>query len=108
MNRSKTKYVRKTVSFSVDKFDQILEQVEALAKAGVPIDATRFYPPLKTHKGEGRSLPMVNTELRQSLEDYLTVRLENDFSAKPTDKLFITQKAVAAPRIRCRSIWRLY
>jgi len=92
MNRSKKKYERKTVSFSVERFNQILEQVEALAKVDAPIDPTKFYPPLKHHEGKGRDLPMVSEALREALENYLAVRLKNDISAKPTDRLFITQK----------------
>ncbi len=92
LGRSRSEYQRKTVSFSVDAFDQIVEQIEALAKAGAAIDPTTFYPPLKKHKGKSRDLPLVDEALRSALTDYLTVRLETDPSAKRTGPLFLTQK----------------
>lgn len=90
--RSKTKYHRKTVSFPVEQFNQIVRQIESLAKAGASVDPKQFYPPLKKHSGKTRDLPLVDPDLRSALEDYLEVRLTNDPSARPTDSLFITQK----------------
>lgn len=46
LGRSKSKYERKTASFSVDEFDQI----EALAKANASVN-----PAVKQHKGKSRS-----------------------------------------------------
>ena len=92
MQRSNKTYERETISFSIERFDQILEQVEALAKAGAPIDPTKFYPPEKKHEGQSRDLPIVSADLIEALENYLIVRLEKDLSAKPSDRLFITQK----------------
>lgn len=92
LKRSKTKYDRKTVSFNVNDFDRIVLQIEQLAQAGVPVVASDFYPSLKKHKGKSRDLPMIDAELRWSLEEYLKLRLEFDRSVKPGDPLFVTQK----------------
>lgn len=92
LGRSKSKYERKTVSFSVDEFNRVVDQIEALAKANAEIDSTAFYPAVKQHKGKSRDLPLVDEELRQSLCDYLVVRLERDPMAKLSEPLFISQK----------------
>jgi len=92
LRRSKSTYERKTLSFSVDAFDQIVKQIESLAKAGAKINPVSFYPGVKQHKGKSRDLPLVDAKLRDSLKDYLLLRLERDPTAKPSDPLFITQK----------------
>lgn len=92
MGRSGTVYKRKRISFQVEVFDQIVHQIEALAKAGVEINSESFYPPPIVHKGKSRDLPMVDTELRESLIEYLHERLEIDPGAKPSDPLFLSQK----------------
>lgn len=92
LGRSQSKYQRKTLSFSVEDFNQIVKQIEALAQAGAEIDPSRFYPPVKKHSGKSRDLPMVDPDLRQALSDYIKLRLEKDIAAKPGDNLFITQK----------------
>ena len=92
LNRSKVKYQRKTVSFKVEQFDQILKQVEKLVKAGADVDPESFYPPVQSHKGKARDLPMVDEDLRAALEAHIQVRLDNDIDAKPSDRLFISQK----------------
>jgi len=92
LGRSKSKYQRQTVSFKVDEFDRLLRQVEALVKAGSPVDPKDFYPPVKKHKGKSRDLPLVDKALRQALFDYISLRLEKDPSIKPSDPLFVSQK----------------
>lgn len=92
MKRSQTKYERKTVSFKKDAFDQIILQVEKLAQAGASISPEDFYPPVKQHKGKSRDLPMVDSDLRGALNDYLQLRMNKDPNLKPTAPLFITQK----------------
>jgi integrase len=92
MNRSKTKYERKTISFKKDAFDQMIRQVENLSRAGASINPEDFYPPVKQHKGKSRDLPMVDSDLRRSLDNYLKLRMSKDPTLKPTDPLFITQK----------------
>jgi integrase len=92
MKRSKTKYERKTISLKKETFDQLIRQVEKLVKAGASINPEDFYPPVKQHKGKSRDLPMVDSDLRSALNDYLKFRLTRDSNVKPTDPLFITQK----------------
>lgn len=92
MNRSKTKYERKTISFKKASFDQMIRQVEKVAQAGSSIKPEDFYPPVKQHKGRSRDLPMVDADLRYALEDYMQLRISKDPNLKPTDPLFITQK----------------
>lgn len=92
MGRSKSTYHRKRVSFTVEGFDQIVRQIEKLAKKDASIDPAMFYPPLSSRQGKSRDLPMVDADLREALEAYLPIRLHNDPSAKPTDPLFLTQK----------------
>ena len=92
MGRSKSTYQRKSISFDVKSFDQLVFQVEKLAKAGADINPVDFYPPVKTHKGKSRDLPMVDSGLRESLIIYLEHRLNMVKKLKPTDPLFVTQK----------------
>src|SRR5690606_22640593 len=92
MGRSKSQYQRKTVSFDVESFNKIVFQIEKLAKSGADIDPTAFYPPVKKHRGKSRDLPMVNSKLRESLSDYLNIRLAKNEKLKPSSPLFVTQK----------------
>lgn len=95
MGRSKTTYHRKTVSFDVASFDQVIRQVEKLAKAGAQVEPKDFYPPVRQHKGRSRDLPMVDKALRSALKDYIQLRLDKDGFVKPSSPLFITQKGGA-------------
>ncbi|MAD65534.1 site-specific integrase [Haliea sp.] len=95
MGRSAPQYTRRTVSFSVEAFDQVVAQIVDLANAGVEVDPKRFYPAVKKRSGKSRDLPLVDEALRDALTAYLAVRLEKHPDAKPTDPLFITQKGVA-------------
>lgn len=92
LGRSKSKYERKTVSFSVGEFDRIIRQIEKLTKADAEINAADFYPDVKQHKGKSRDLPLIDAELRKSLTDYLLLRLDQQPSVKLGDPLFVTQK----------------
>lgn len=92
MRRSKSHYQRKTISFDVESFDKIIRQVEALAKFGAEVNPENFYPPVKQHKGKSRDLPMVDQALRDSLVQYLNLRLAKGEELKPSSPLFITQK----------------
>lgn len=95
MGRSKSAYHRKTVSFDVASFDQIIRQVEQLAKAGAPVSPEAFYPPVRKHKGRSRDLPMIDVGLRSALEAYIQLRLDKSGSLKPSSPLFLTQKSGA-------------
>lgn len=94
MGRSKTRYVRRTISFDVETFDNVVRQIAALAAAGARIHPADFYPATKKHKGKSRDLPIVDTELRMALENYLRLRLNERAPPKPSDPLFVTQKGV--------------
>ncbi len=89
---SLSSYKQRTVSFSIYDFDRVIRDVERQTKAGLAVDPKRFYPEIKTHRGVARDLPMVDSDLRESLETYLEVRLENDLSASPSSPLFVSQK----------------
>lgn len=95
MGRSQSQYQRKTVSFDVESFDQVIHQVEALAKAGADVNPENFYPAVRKHRGKSRDLPMVDTALRAALTDYLRLRIEMTGTIKPSSPLFITQKGGA-------------
>ena len=71
LNRSKSTYERRTLSFSKGRFDQIVSEIEALAKANAEINPEIFYPPIKKHKGKSRDLELADLALRKALEDYL-------------------------------------
>lgn len=92
LSRSKANYQRRTVSFSVEEFDKLVSLIVRLTKAGAGVNPADFHPPVKTHKGKSRDLPLVDEELRQALSDHLRIRLERDPGAKPSDPFFITQK----------------
>ena len=94
MGRSTPQYSRRTVSFSVEAFDQVVAQIVDLANAGVDVDPKRFYPAVKRRTGQSRDLPLVDEDLREALATYLALRLDKNPGAKPTDPLFITQKGV--------------
>ena len=92
MKRSKSHYQRRTVSFDVGSFAQVVRQIEKLAKTGAHIDPEDFYPPARKHKGKSRDLPLVDPALRHAVTDYLALRLENGARLAPSSPLFITQK----------------
>lgn len=92
MNRSKTQYKRKTVSFSVHEFNRMILQVSKLAKSGADVNPEDYYPEVNNHKGKSRDLPLIDKALRKSLHEYLSVRVEKSRKLKPTDPLFISQK----------------
>jgi site-specific recombinase XerD len=95
MGRSQSQYQWRTVSFDVESFDQVVRQIEALAKAGAEINPEDFYPPVRRHRGKSRDLPMVDAALRTALTDYLHLRIEKAGTLKPSSPLFITQKSGA-------------
>ena len=57
MNRSKSSYERKRISFDVEGFNKVVKQIEALAKSNAEINPENFYPSLKKHRGKSRDLP---------------------------------------------------
>jgi integrase len=95
LGRSKTKYDRKSLTFTVDEFHRAVQQIQTLAKSDTVIDPKSFYPSVRVHKGKSRDLPMVDPDLRAALDDYIGVRLSKDYAAKPSDPLFLSQKGGA-------------
>ncbi|WP_027872477.1 site-specific integrase [Spongiibacter marinus] len=95
MGRSQSQYQRRTVSFDVARFNQVVQQIEALAKAGADVNPEDFYPPVRKHSGKSRDLPMVDAALRAAIADYLRLRIEKAGTLKPSSPLFITQKGGA-------------
>ncbi|MFL1465715.1 site-specific integrase [Marinobacter sp. HN1S83] len=92
LKRSKSTYQRRRVSFSVHDFHQLVQRIEAMAKAGAEIKPEDFYPDVKKHRGKSRDLPMNDAALRTAIKNYLTIRLAAHPSVKKTDPLFLTQK----------------
>lgn len=92
MGRSKSRYLRRSVSFDIETFARTVRQIEALAKARATINPEDFYPAVKRHRGKSRDLPMVDSALREALENYLHLRLAKAGNLRPTDPLFVTQK----------------
>lgn len=92
LQRSASTYTRRTLSFNRHDFDQLVRQIERLARAGAAINPEDFYPAVHLHKGKSRDLPMEDPALREALSDYLSLRLQQNPQARKTDPLFITQK----------------
>ena len=92
VKRSKSQYQRKTISFDIATFDNVVKQIEALTKSGAAIDPKNFYPPVKKHKGKSRDLPIVDSDLRESLINHLRLRIEKEERLHPSSPLFVTQK----------------
>jgi len=92
LNRSKSKYERKSFTFSYARFHQMLDLHEQLINGGKEFDREILYPPVKKKTGQSRDLPMVDLDLREAIEEYVNLRLDNHPGIKPTDPLIITQK----------------
>lgn len=92
LKRSKSTYQRRRISFSVHDFDQLIRQIETMAKAGAEIRPEDFYPEVNKHRGKSRDLPMNDVALRTAIENHLAIRLAAHPSVKKTDPLFLTQK----------------
>lgn len=95
LNRSKSTYHRRRISFSVHDFDQLIRRIETMAKAGAEIIPEDFYPEVKKHRGKSRDLPMNDVALRAAIENHLSVRLAGNPSVKRSAPLFLTQKGGA-------------
>ncbi|MEQ5815183.1 site-specific integrase [Marinobacter sp. NFXS11] len=92
LKRSKSTYQRRRISFSIHDFDQLVRQIETMAKAGAEINPEDFYPEVKKHRGKSRDLPLYDAALRTAIENHLAIRLAAHPSVKKTDPLFLTQK----------------
>lgn len=92
LRRAGTIYEPQTIRFGRNEFDQVVYQIEALAKAGVVIDPADFYPAMKKYRGKSRDLPLQDPALRDALTDYLKIRIEQNAKVEPSAPLFATQK----------------
>lgn len=90
--KSTKKYSRKSIRFTTEEFSKLVHQIENMAKAGQKIDPETFYPEIKKHHGKSRDLPLVDQELRESLSDYIKIRIDQDPSVTPRSPLFLNQK----------------
>jgi site-specific recombinase XerC len=92
LGRSQSQYERKRISFDIQTFNQVVKQIEVLVKSGAEINAENFYPPVKKHRGKSRDLPLVDSDLRIALKEYLHHRIAEEKTLKPSSPLFLTQK----------------
>ena len=83
---------KRRLSFTVDEFDRVVDQITALATAGAEVTPSMFYPDIKEHRGKSRDLPMVDPELRDALSTYISLRIQKESKVYPTDPLFKSQK----------------
>lgn len=90
--KSKTTTIRRSVRFSLDEFDQVVQQITKLAKAGATVSPEDFYPEQKPKGGKTRELPIEDEGLKKALIDYLDLRLSKNPNLKPNDPLIISQK----------------
>ena len=90
--QSNKTYNRRTIRFKVEDFNNLIEQVAAMARAGAVIDPKQFYPAVDSRTGTSRDLPMTDDALRESLSRHIENRLTKNPSLKPNDPLFVSQK----------------
>jgi len=83
---------RTSVRFNLAEFEKIVRQIEKLARSGVEINPEDYYPVLKKKGGKTRELPLVDTELRHSIERYLDCRLLENPQLKMNSPLILSQK----------------
>lgn len=93
--RSQKNYKRKSVTFKVHEFDDVVNQIMELVAAGVHFEPSRFYPKVNKRQGKSRDLPMVDDSLIDALNEHVRVRLEGDPYLKPSSPLFVSQKGGA-------------
>ncbi len=91
---STRKYKRTALTFKVEQFNQVVQQITDLARRDpdAAVDPENFYPPAQKRSGKARDLPMVDPDLRQALGDYLLLRLAANSQLKASDPLFVSQK----------------
>jgi integrase len=91
-DRSQSKYVKKSITFTVSEFEDAIEKVVSLVKAGREINPNDFYPTKNQKSTISRQLPLVKEPLVNALNKYIKIRLINQPFLRSTDPLFITQK----------------
>jgi integrase len=91
-NRSRSKYVKKNLTFTVSEFENAIEKVVSLVKADKKINPIDFYPTKNQNSTTPRLLPLIEEPLVNALKTYVEKRLINQPFLKSTDPLFVTQK----------------
>lgn len=93
LQRSKSTYQRRRISFSVHDFHQLVQRIETIAKAGAEIKPEDFYPEVTKHRSKSRNPPMSDVALTPAIENYLAIRLANTPRWKrPTEPVKVAQK----------------
>ena len=87
-------YERKSVRFTLDEFDKVIQSIVASTKADLPINAHDYYPTVKPKGGKTRELPMIDPGLIKAIQDYLDLRLQTSI-LKPNAPLLLSQKGGA-------------
>ncbi|GAC08257.1 site-specific integrase [Paraglaciecola chathamensis] len=94
-NRSRSKYTRKSLTFTISEFNATIENVVSLVKSDITVDPTDFYPAVKKKSSTPRLLPLSEISLVRALNIYLKQRLASSPFLKNTDPLFVSQKGGA-------------
>lgn len=94
-NRSQSKYVKKNLTFTVSEFEDVIEKVVSLVKAGKDINPDNFYPTKNQQTTVSRLLPLEKDPLVNALNEYIKIRLINQPFLRSTEPLFVTQKGGA-------------
>lgn len=95
-NASDHRQQRTSVRFDLQAFDSVVAQIARDAKSGITIDAANYYPDVKPKTGgKTRELPITDTDLILSIEDYLDERMLAARKLRANDPLILSQKGGA-------------
>ena len=87
---NKKKPVR--VSFSAEKFDDIVQNIVRMTRLGEDVDPSKYYPKPKPKGGKSRVLPLTDHRLLSALHRYLLFRIAKNPHLKVSDPLILSQK----------------
>ena len=91
---AESKSKSRVLSFKSSEFDALVATIIERVQHGLPVNPEDHYPPAKKKNGTARTLPMVDSDLREVLTAYLVWRLDKYPKTKLSDPLFISQKGV--------------
>ena len=91
---SNTIYERKSVRFTLDEFEKVVNSIITHTKANLPIEPKDYYPTLKKRGGKTRELPIIDPDLIKAIQEYLGLRQQNSI-LKPNSPLLLSQKGGA-------------
>ncbi|MDH5327641.1 MAG: tyrosine-type recombinase/integrase [Gammaproteobacteria bacterium] len=94
MERCQATPSRRSVRFTLEEFDQVVQRIVKDAKSG-PVNPEEYYPEQTKKGGKTRELPIVDTNLKSAIGGYIEHRLEKNPSLKPNNPLIISQKGGA-------------